>query len=291
MSCFLEDLGEEEARQFVLYVQTRKGNRGFVYSNTVNNRVRALRAFFGWLHRQGYTKEHRLQMMRPPKFTKKLIDILTADDIDRVLNSMNPNTVLGARNTAMVTLMLDTGLRLSEVVKAEPANVHLEDRYLKVLGKGNKERVVAFGANCQRTLIHYAYHYRFEADDSSADAFFLSVGGYPLKNEALKSVVRRIADASGVNRLHAHLLRHTYATQFLINGGDPFLLKQNLGHTTWAMVEIYVHLADQQRALMSRGFSPQDSLRVAKPRCSRHRFNLEDARGRVYPNAGIPSSR
>ena len=291
MSTLLEDLGEGEVRQFVLYFQTRKGNRGLVSSNTVNNRVRALRAFFGWLHHQGYTEEHRLQKMRPPKLAKRVIQILTADEIDRVLNCMNPNTVLGARNTSMVTLMLDTGLRLSEVVRLEHVDVHMEDRYLKVLGKGNKERVVAFGANCQRALIHYGYHYRFEADPSSAEVFFLSIDGCPMQKEALKSVIKRIATASGVLRLHAHLLRHTYATQFLINGGDQFLLKQNLGHTSWAMVENYIHLADQMRTLMSQGFSPLDSLRVANTKRSRHRFNFEDARGKVYPHAGKPSSR
>ena len=202
--------------------------------------------------------------MKPPKFTKKVIDILTGDAIDRILSSMNQDAVLGARNTAMVTVMLDTGLRLAEVVRLDPANVHLEDRYLEVPGKGNKERVVAFGANCQRTLIHYAYHYRFEADSSSADAFFLSIDGYPMQKESLKSIMRRLADTSGVPRLHAHLLRHTYATQFLIHGGDPFLLKQNLGHTTWAMVEQYVHLADQHRALMGQRSSPLDNLRAAQ---------------------------
>ena len=291
MSTLLEDLGEEEVRQFVLYFQTRKGNRGFVSSNTVNNRVRALRAFFSWLHYQGYTKEHRLQKMRPPKFTKKVTEILTSDEIERVLNCMNPNTVLGARNSAMVTLMLDSGLRLSEVVRLEHADVHMEDRYLKVLGKGNKERVVAFGANCQQTLIHYAYHYRFEADSSAAELFFLSIDGCAMQKEVLKSVMRRIATASGVIRLHAHLLRHTYATQFLINGGNQVMLKQNLGHTSWAMVENYVHLADHMRTLMSQGFLPLDSLRVAKTRRSRHRFNIEDVKGKVYPHAGKPSSR
>ena len=287
----IDDLREEQASQFVLYIQTRKGKRGIASSNTVNNRVRALRALFGRRHRQGYTKRHRLEHMNPPKFTKEVIEILTADEIEGVLSSMNQDAVLGDRNTAMVTLMLDTGLRLSEVVILAPADVQSEDRYLEVLGKGNKERVVAFGANCQRTLIHLAYHSRLEADPSSAEAFFLSIDGYVMRGEALESIMRRLSDASGVLRLHAHLLRHTCATHFLINGGDPFLLKQNLGHTTWAMVEKYVHPADQHRALMGRRFSPLDSLKEAKTRRSRHQFNFEDARGRVYPNAGRPSSR
>ena len=148
----IDDLGEAEARQFVLYVQTRKGNRGFASSTTVNNRVRALRAFFSWLHRP---RVHERASPRAYEATQVHQEgqghPYGSDEIDRILRSMNQDTVLGARNTAMVTLMLDTGLRLAEVVRLEPENVHLEDRYLKVLGKGNKERVVAFGSNCQRT--------------------------------------------------------------------------------------------------------------------------------------------
>ena len=87
--------------------------------------------------------------MKPSKFTKKVIEMLTAEEIGKFLSSMNPEAVLGAKNIAMVTLMPVTGLRSSEVIRLDPADVHLEDRYLKVLGKGNKERVVAFGANCQ----------------------------------------------------------------------------------------------------------------------------------------------
>lgn len=107
----------------MLYVQTKKGNRGFASSNTVNNRVRALQAFFSWPDDQGYTKEHRLEHIKPPKFTRKVIEILTAEEVARILSSMNPDTVLGARHTAMVTVVLNTGLKLAEVVRLEPANV------------------------------------------------------------------------------------------------------------------------------------------------------------------------
>ena len=81
----------------MLYVQTKKGNRGFASRNTVNNRVRALRSFFSWPDDQGYTKEHRLEHMKPLKFTRKVIEILTAEEIARILSSMNPeDTVPGA---------------------------------------------------------------------------------------------------------------------------------------------------------------------------------------------------
>ena len=291
MSTSLEHLGEDEVREFILYLKKRKGLWGPVSSHTLNNRVRALRAFFAWLHRRGYTEEHRLKGLRPPKVTQKVIEPLTPDEIQRIFASINPNTLLGARNMAIYSLMLDTGLRISEVAGLKDKDVHLQDRYVKVLGKGNKERIVAFGATCQRSLIHYSYHFRVEPSYPDEDAFFLSIDGYPLSSSALRSLTERVSKASGVPRLHPHLMRHSYATQFLLNGGDVFLLKQNLGHTTLAMVEHYIHIASQKAALRSQGFSPLDKFDVRGDRRFRHGFNLETKAGKIYPNAGGASRR
>ena len=195
---------------------------------TLNNRIRELRAFFNWLYRRGYTEEHRLKPLKPSKVIQKVIEPLTEEEIGKLFASINPNTVLGARNTAIYSLMLDTGVRLSEVAHLREDNVHLKDRYIKVLGKGNKERIVAFGVSCQRSLIHYAYHYRAEPAHPAVYTFCLSLDGYPLGPSAIRSLTERVSHAAGVPRLHPHLLRHTYATQFLLNGGDVFLLKQKL---------------------------------------------------------------
>ena len=281
----LDRIWEEEVRAFVLYLQSRRGQRGPASSHTLNNRVRALRAFFAWLHRRGYTEEHRLKDLRPPRVTEKVIEPLTPDEIKKIFDSINPATLLGARNTAIYSLMLDTGLRLSEVVTLKYEYVHLEDRYIKVLGKGSKERVVAFGSTCQRSLLHYAYHYRIEPVHSEVDTFFLSIDGYSLFPAALRSITKRVAKSAGVPRLHPHLLRHTYATQFLLNGGDVFLLKQNLGHTTLAMVEHYVHIASRVAVLRSEGFSPLDRFDLPGVRRFRHGFNPESPKGKIYPNA------
>ena len=291
MSTSIEHLGEDEVREFILYLKGRKGLWGPASSHTLNNRVRALRAFFAWLHRRGYTEEHRLKDLRPPKVTQKVIEPLTPEEIKQIFASINPNTLLGARNMAIYTLMLDTGIRLSEVATLKDEDVHLQDHYVKVLGKGNKERIVAFGVTCQRWLIHYSYHFRVEPTHPEEDAFFLSIDGYSLSSSAIRSLTERLSKASGVPRLHPHLMRHTYATQFLLNGGDVFLLKQNLGHTTLVMVEHYVHIASQKAALRSQGFSPLDKFDVRGARRFRHGFNPENARGKIYPNAGRSSPK
>ena len=100
-----------------------------------------------------------------------------------------------------------------------------------------------------------------------AEEFFLCLDGYPMTSDALSSLIERISKAAGVPRLHPHLVRHTYATRFLLNGGNVFLLKQNLDHTSLAMVERYVHIASQMAAVVSQGFSPLD--RVEQPRAGR----------------------
>ena len=141
-----------------------------VSPNTVNNRVRALRAFFAWLNRKGYTEDHVLKDLRPPKMVTKVIEPVTPEEIKRMFATMNPNTAMGARNPALYSLMLDTGLRLSEVAHLEEVGVHIEERYVKVLGKGSKERIVAFGWACQRSLLHYYHHFRPEPAHLTAAA-------------------------------------------------------------------------------------------------------------------------
>ena len=162
MSTCLDDLGEDVMRLFIIYLKARPGLKGPASSHTVNSRVRALRAFLNWLYEKDYTECHRLEKIRPPKTAELEIEILEDEEIERIFASINPDTVLGARNTAIFSLMLDTGLRLTEVVTLKHQDVHLDNRYAKVQGKGNKERIVSFGTNCQRVLLNYDQHYRFE---------------------------------------------------------------------------------------------------------------------------------
>ena len=221
LSTSLDQIGEPEARGFVLHLQrtpTRAGRP--VSSYTLSSRVRALRAFFAWLAKKGYTETHRLREMRPPKTVGRVIEPLREAEIRAILGSMNPATVLGARNSALVSLMLDTGLRLAEVAGLDVDDVNIDDRYVKVLGKGQKERMVAFGARAQRALVDYAMHFRVEPAHERISSFFLCIDGYPMSAAAITSLMVRLGRSAGVPRLHPHLLRHTYATSFLLNGGD-----------------------------------------------------------------------
>lgn len=280
----LGSLGEMEVRRFILYLRQRNVHGKPLSSHTIANRVRALRAFFSWLAESRYLASNPLQGLRAPKTAEILIEPLTPEEVERLFRHMNPKTTLGARNTAIVALFLDTGLRLSELVSLKEADVHLADRYLKVFGKGMKERMVSLGALCQRALLNYDHHFRGEPAHAGVDTFFLTLDGYPMTNKAVKSMMDRLARTAGVPRLHPHLLRHTYATWFLINGGDVFLLKQNLGHSTLVTVEIYRHIAGRQAAVISGAFSPLDRMKSSELRKQQGRAVPE---ARLYPSAGL----
>jgi len=277
-------IGEMEVREFILSLREKKWRGKPLSSQTLNNRVRALRAFFSWLAREDYTEDNLLAKLKPPKITEPIIEPLTIEEVERLFSKISQNTVLGARNAAILALLLDTGLRLLELITLKVQDVHLDQRYIKVLGKGAKERIVPLGASCHKTMLRYYYHFRVETAHAGVDAFFLTLDGYPLTDKAVKSLMTRLAKTAGVPRLHPHLLRHTYATSFLLNGGDVFLLKQNLGHSTLAMVERYRHIASRQAAVLSQTFSPLDRMNLRELR--RHRNNHKDESMNIYPNAG-----
>ncbi|NQW22494.1 MAG: tyrosine-type recombinase/integrase [SAR202 cluster bacterium] len=285
-STAIGNIDENTVRRFILHIQEKPGIKGHTSTHTVANRVRALKAFFAWLGKKGYTVGDLLRELKMPKTVDQVIEPLNEEDIGKIFSGINANTLLGARNCALVSLMLDTGLRLSEVAYLEESDVHLEDRYVKVLGKGGKERIVAFGVACQRAMLHYCHHFRVDPSHNGVSTFFLTIDGYPLSPYAIKSFFRRLSKAVGISRLHPHLLRHTYATSFILNGGDIFLLKQNLGHSTLVMVQNYLHIASRRAAIQSQEFSPLDRFNLKDSRRYKHGMDRSNMDGKIYSNAG-----
>jgi site-specific recombinase XerD len=124
--------------------------------------VRALKAFSSWLCNEGYTPDNVLARIKVPRAPHKIIEPLKSPEIDALLKVQNPLTALGSRNIAILMTFLDTGLRLSEQCDLHFYDVHIEEGYLKVTGKGNKERIVPIGASTQKVLWRYVIHFRPE---------------------------------------------------------------------------------------------------------------------------------
>lgn len=241
---------------------------------TIWSHVRSLRAFSNWLEKEGYTKTPIFEMLDLPKLPKKKIEVLSPDEIRQVLAAVNADTILGARLYAIILLMIDTGIRAGEVVGLKLANVDWERNVFKVFGKGSKERFVPMGASAKQALVRYVQIYRPQPARPDIDNVFLSVDGYPLTVNALIHIFMRLAKNCGVERLHAHLLRHTCGVQYLLAGGDTKSLQMFLGHSSPVMTHHYEQFKDEQMMAQHRKFSPADTLGLAQRRFGK-RSNIQ----------------
>ena len=234
---------------------------------TVRNHVRVLTAFASWLEREEYTKTNLLAKLRAPKAPRKVMQTLTPEEISSMLACFNTNTATGCRNATIVCLFLDTGLRCTELLQFNLPDLHLEDGWLKVMGKGQKERIVPFGNRCARLLQRYINHFRLKSNGT--DIVFLNIEGEPLTESAVASLFNRIARKANIPRLHIHLLRHTFATNYLIGGGDSLTLQRILGHETLEMTRRYVDQVASQVTVLKFRHSPVDRLVAQNGRRSR----------------------
>jgi site-specific recombinase XerD len=258
----LADYDVETVREFIVHEQGRE-----ISPYTVQGKVRALKAFASWLFSEGYTSDNLFCTLKLPKVPVNLIEPLTTIEIDHLVSYQNPLTALGCRNIAILVTLLDCGLRVSELCGLRFEDAHIEEGYLKVFGKGSKERIVPIGALAQKMLWRYVIHFRPEPVLETDDYLFLTLDDKPLKPNAVKLLLKRWGKKAGVPRLHAHLCRHTFATNFLIyNCGDVFRLQQILGHTTLEMVRKYVHYVSAQALMNGRTASPVDQMGIKKLR-------------------------
>ena len=258
----LAELNVITAREFIIYEQGRS-----MSPFTVQCKVRALKAFSSWLCVEGYTTDNLLANIKLPKAPLKIVQPLTTDEIEKLISAQNPLTAIGCRDIAILVTLLDTGIRLSELANLLFEDTHIEEGYLKVTGKGNKERVVPIGALTQKMLWRYIFHFRPEPATALDNYLFLTLDGKHLLPNAVRLVLHRWGKRAGVPRLHAHLCRHTYATNFLTHKcGDVFRLKLILGHSTLEMVNRYVHFASAQDLVQGRVASPLDQLGIKRLR-------------------------
>ena len=219
--------------------------------------IRALRAFLAWCFNEGYLPESIPARLKLPKAQRKVIDVLTDEEIQRLFSCFNPRTMTGIRNYAICALMLDSGLRLNEVVSLQAGAVHVTEGYAIVNGKGNKQRIVPLGLLTKKALIRYT---GWLSGCSVKTALFVKDEQTPIKQSTIEQLFRTLKKRSGIPRLRPHLLRHSFATRYLDNGGDVYSLQQILGHTSLDMVRKYVHQTPTKTIVCHPQFSPLDNL-------------------------------
>lgn len=256
---FLEQFGERELaelRSENLNEYARSLRESHSNTITIQSYVRALRAFLNWMYLNDLVEADFCRKFRLPKARKAFINVLSDEEIERVFAVYGDNSnVMHLRNRVILSLMLDAGLRLNEVVTAQRVDLHLPEGYLIVTGKGSKQRAVSFGVT---TLEHLKAY--LDAVEPGKE-LLQTAEGDPLTRDTLKNMFRKLKRKSGVQRLHPHLLRHTFATRYLENGGSIYSLKELLGHTTLKQTQAYLHIAQTRRHLDFEKFSPLDNIK------------------------------
>jgi site-specific recombinase XerD len=260
-----EDLDAWDAalfRRYVVFLQNRPtmrgGKRGATLSPaTVTNYVQSLLAFTRWLADEGYTDRNVAAKVKKPRAPHLVQQPLVPADVAKLLKAARSDPRNGPRNAAIVLLLLDSGLRASELCGLQAEDIVWPQRLLKVYGKGRKERIVPFGPETAAAMRRYALKRR--AADGAA-TFFQTEDGRPMSGMGLHYVLKRLGASAGVADVHPHRMRHTFAISFLRSGGNPLALQRLLGHTTLAMTNRYVAMVADDLAEQHRAHSPLRSL-------------------------------
>lgn len=248
----------DDYNSYAIYLINKVTNKGSKLSSaTIKTTLNATKIFLKYSYDNKYMISDLYKNIKPYKQVKKTIVVLSAEDINKLLNSQNEFTIIGLRNLLAISFMLDAGLRVSEVVNLNVDDVSKELGVIKVFGKGKKERLVPL----TDSIIKYYDKYVFLASLYSGALFLDSDTGLRMTSSGISQILRRIKKEQHFNKLHPHYLRHTFATLFLVNGGDPVHLQLILGHTTLYMTEQYLHLANQMTLQKQKKFSPLTNIK------------------------------
>lgn len=235
--------------QYTLYLLSKN-----ISDATVKTSLTAVRVFLNFLYNKKFINKDIVSELENFKCGKKTIIILSPEQIEEIYSYYNENEFYGARNLFLISLMLDCGLRVSEVINLRKGDINIDLKSIKVHGKGNKERIVPLS---DVTLYYFKNYLKFP---QVYDFLAVNIAGIQLTTSAIRRLLLNLRDALHFSTLYPHYLRHSFATWFLINGGDPLSLQTILGHETLYMTEIYVHIANQVLIAMSSKYSPLTNI-------------------------------
>ena len=255
----IKELTFETYKNYIIYLRNKKTKYNKpLASRTIFTYAEILKHFIHFCEKRGYIVDSIYEKIQLPRYKKKVIRILNENEIKAILTFFDDSTFIGARNNLIISLMLDCGLRLSEVTNLKFTDFQIERKLILVNGKGQKQRFVPFSSATYNYFQKYMSF--FENKFVPTQQFFVDIVGFPITNEAIKSFLQRIRKKLSIQDLHPHLLRHTFATMYILNGGDPLNLQIILGHTTLTMTQHYVHLAAQMRIAEQMQYSPLSNI-------------------------------
>ena len=218
-------------------------------ATTIARRVAALRSFFRHQVLLGTRPDNPAAELELPRRRRALPKTLSPGEVERLIDAATGTTPRSLRDRALVELLYGAGLRVSEAVGLERAAVDLERRLVRAVGKGSKERVVPIGREAVEALRRYLARGRPFLDKRQRPELFLNAQGGALTRAGAFLILKKLAETAGLEpeRVHPHLLRHSFATHLLEGGADLRSVQEMLGHADLATTELYTHVSDRRR--------------------------------------------
>ena len=218
----------------------------------------AVRGFYKFLVQDGHLKTDPGANLEAPKSWQSLPRFLTDDEVERLLNTPDATTDTGLRDKAMLEVLYATGLRVSELVGLTHGSINLDLGFVKVFGKGGKERIVPVGQTAINWLRKYVQiRPQLISKAKPTLAFFISDAGRPITRQVFWKTIVTYGNRAGVGHINPHLLRHSFATHLLEHGADLRSVQMMLGHSDISTTQIYTHITNERLREIYRRFHPR----------------------------------
>lgn len=232
-------VNEDDVREFIY----RNGAK--ISARSQARLISGLRSFFDYLIFEGYRSDNPMDLIESPKLGRKLPDTLSEEDIDRIFAQIDRSTPEGERNRAMLETLYSCGLRVSEMVGLKISDLFFEEGFIRVIGKGNKQRFVPVNDHIIRLVDNYRNLIRTKipVQKEFEDTLFLNRRGRQISRNMIFMILKELTQKAGIKKkVSPHTLRHSFATHLLENGADLRAIQQMLGHESITTTEIYMHV-------------------------------------------------
>jgi site-specific recombinase XerD len=270
----LAELGRQELKGYVLYLQNASRwprnphiedkNRGRLSPYSIQGHVRSIKAFWGWLLREGYINENPLAKFPLPRVPENLVKVIDPEQFQTLLAHIDRSNAIGARYYCIMLMLYDSGMRISELTNIGLEELDFGGSCVRVTGKGKKQRLVPLSSTTFREVRHYMHYYRPRLCPVDSTYLFANRDGESISIGSVQQFIRRLARKAGLDKVKVscHILRHSFATQYLINGANVFLLKEVMGHSSLLTTLKYTHLQPADLQNQHARYSPVAHLRT-----------------------------
>ena len=207
--------------------------------------ISGLKAFFKYLIIEDYITNDPTMLIENPKIGLKLPEVLSVDEIELIISSIDLSNKQGERNRAILETLYSCGLRVTELINLKISNINFKEGYIKVIGKGDKERLTPIGSNALKYITIYVNEVRIhqKISKNQEDFVFLNNRGSKLSRVMIFTLIKRIVDKVGIKKkVSPHTFRHSFATHLIEGGADLRAVQEMLGHESITTTEIYTHL-------------------------------------------------